>query len=136
MRSVRPILKGALDKFEQDFQAANLPEGKFIKPPLHCQGVINWVNYCLMTNYKLNTDFTQICISPKPSRAPMFKVLLQVVKEFEHQASQNLCTLNFSAAFTQVISECNLVMENCKDSIKATVNRSNLGSKRVPILKN
>ena len=30
---VSPTLKEALDKFEQDFQAANLPEGKFIKHP-------------------------------------------------------------------------------------------------------
>ena len=33
MLPVSPPLKGALDKFEQDFQAANLPEDKFIKPP-------------------------------------------------------------------------------------------------------
>ena len=26
-------LKDAFDKFEQDFQASNLPEGKYIKPP-------------------------------------------------------------------------------------------------------
>ena len=35
MFPVSPTLKEALDKFEQDFQAANLPEGKFIKPPLY-----------------------------------------------------------------------------------------------------
>ena len=32
--------------------------------------------------------------------------------DFEHQARQNLCTLNFSAAYSQVISECNLNMES------------------------
>ena len=31
------------------------------------------------------------------------------------------CETNFSAAFTQVMSECNLTMENCQDSIKVTV---------------
>ena len=50
-------------------------------------------------------------------------VRYQVVKEFEHQARQNLCTLNFSAAFNQVISECNLIMESCRDSLKATSKR-------------
>ena len=50
----------------------------------------------------------------------MGKVPLQVVKEFEHQARQNLCTLNISAAFNQVIPECNLIMKSCRDSIKAT----------------
>ena len=44
---------------------------------------------------ELNTDFAEICISTKPSGAPMGKVPLPVVKEFEHQAWQNLCTLNF-----------------------------------------
>ena len=48
----------------------------------------------------------------------MGKVPLRVVKEFEHQARQNLCTVSFLAAFTQVISECNLVME-----IAGTVSR-------------
>ena len=52
----------------------------------------------------------------------MGKVPLQVVKEFEHQAKQNLCTLNFSATFTKTASECNTTMEKCQDSIKATVN--------------
>ena len=69
---------------------------------------------------KLNTDFASICICPKPSGAPLDKVPLQVVKEFEHKARQGLCTLNFSAAFNQVLSECNLIMKSCRDSIKAT----------------
>ena len=28
-----PRLKNAFEKFEQDFQASHLPEGKYIKPP-------------------------------------------------------------------------------------------------------
>ena len=27
------VIKDTFDKFEHDFQAANLPEGKYIKPP-------------------------------------------------------------------------------------------------------
>ena len=34
MIPVSPQLRETLDKFEQDFQAANLPKGKFIKPLL------------------------------------------------------------------------------------------------------
>ena len=64
-----------------------------------------------------------VTISPRPSGAPMSKVPLPVVKEFEYQARQNLCSLNFSAAFTKTASECNLTMEKCQDSIKATVKR-------------
>ena len=33
MLSLSPYLKDAFDKFEQDFQASNLPEGKYIKTP-------------------------------------------------------------------------------------------------------
>ena len=80
-----------------------LPEGKFINTP---PSTFKW--------YKLG----QPCISPKPSGAPMDKVPLLVVKEFEHQARQILCT-----AFTKVTSECNLTLEKCQDSIKATVKR-------------
>ena len=43
------------------------------------------------------------CISPRPSAAPWVKVSLQIVKEFEYQARQNICTLNFSAASNEVI---------------------------------
>ena len=74
---------------------------------------------------EVNTDFASMRISPKPYETPMGKVPMQVVKEFENQAGQNLSTLNFSAAFNQVISECNLIMESCRDSLKATSKRVN-----------
>ena len=56
-------------------------------------------------------------------------VPIQVLKEFEHQARQDL-----SAAFSQVISKCNLFMESCRDSIKAII-KVKKESKKVPILK-
>ena len=68
--------------------------------------------------------FANTCISPRPSGALWGKVLIQVVKELEQQARQNICTLIFSAAVNQVISECNLIMENSRDSIKATVKQA------------
>ena len=33
MLPLRSVIKDAFDKFEHDLQAANLPEGKYIKPP-------------------------------------------------------------------------------------------------------
>ena len=33
MLPLNPSLKDAFEKFEQDFLASNLPEGKYIKPP-------------------------------------------------------------------------------------------------------
>ena len=81
-------IKDAFDKFEQDFLASNLPEGKYIKPP---PSTAKWYKVgqpCFEDKLQeLNTDFSKICISPKPSGAPMGKVPLPVLKE-GHQASQ------------------------------------------------
>ena len=50
----------------------------------------------------------------------MGKVPLQVLKEFEHRARENLSTINFTATFTRTAPSCNTVMEKCQHSIKAT----------------
>ena len=72
---------------------------------------------------ELNSDFAKICISPKSSVAPMGKVPLQIMKEFEHQARQNLCNVNFTATFAKTASVCNSTMEKCQDSIKSTAKK-------------
>ena len=72
---------------------------------------------------ELNSNFAKICISPKPSGAPMGKVPLQVLKELEHQARQNLSTINFTATFAKTASACNTTMEKCQHSLKATFKR-------------
>ena len=82
-----PYLKDAFEKFEQDFQAANLPEGKYINPPASTSKWYKLGQPCFEDKLQeLNTDVGKICISPRPSGAPMGKVPLPVVKEFEHQA--------------------------------------------------
>ena len=60
-------------------------QGKYIKPPsFHCK-VVQGVTALLWGQIQeLNTDFWKICISPKPSRAPMGKVLLPILKGLEH----------------------------------------------------
>ena len=50
----------------------------------------------------------------------MGKVPLPVLKELEHQARQNLSTINFTAAFTKPSSSCNTTMEKCQHSLKST----------------
>ena len=59
---------------------------------------------------ELNSDFAKICISAKPSGAPMGKVPLLVLKEFEHHSRQNLCTIDLSATFAKTASS---TMEKC-----------------------
>ena len=65
----------------------------------------------------------KICISPKPSVAPVAKVPLQVLKELEHQARQNLSTINFTA-FAGIASSCNTVLEKGLHSAKATIKKA------------
>ena len=74
---------------------------------------------------KFQHDFkvAKICITPKPSGAPVAKVPLLVLKELEHQARQNISTLNFTAAFAKTSSSCNASLEKCQHSIKSTVKK-------------
>ena len=77
MLPLSSVIKDAFDKFEHDFQAAYLPEGKYIKPP---PSTTKWYKVgqpCYQENFQeLNTDFAKICITPKPPGAPMGKVPL------------------------------------------------------------
>ena len=99
------VIKDAFDKFQHDFKAANLPEGKYIKPPPSTSKWYRVGQPCYQDKYQeLNIDFAKICITPKPPAAPMGKVPLPILKELEHQARQNISTLNFTAAFLQCFS--------------------------------
>ena len=71
----------------------------------------------------LNTDFAEIYISPKPSGAPIGKVPLPLHKELEHQARQNISTLNFTAAFAKTSSSCNATLEKCQHTLTSTFKR-------------
>ena len=85
------VIKDSFDKFQHDFEAANLPEGKYIKPPPSTSKWYRVGQPCYQDKYQeLNTDFAKICITPKPSGAPMGKVPLLILKELEHQARQNI----------------------------------------------
>ena len=118
------VIKDAFDKFQHDFKAANLPEGKYIKPPPSTSKWYRVGQPCYQDKYQeLNTDFAKICITPKPSGAPMGKVPLPILKELEHQVRQNISTLNFTAAFAKTSSFCNASLEKCQHSIKSTVKK-------------
>ena len=120
MLALNSLIKDAFDKFDQDFQAANLPEGKYIKAP---PSTAKWYKVgqpCYEDKIQeLNTDFAKICISPKPSGAPVAKVPLPILKELEHQARQNISTLNFATTFAKT-SSCNSTLEKCQHSLKST----------------
>ena len=121
MLPLNSVIKDAFEKFDQDFQAANLPEGKYIKPP---PSTAKW--YMVgQPRYEdkiqeLNTDFAKICISPKQSGSPMGKVPMPILRELEHQARQNISTLNFATTFAKTSSSYNVTLEKCEQSLKAT----------------
>ena len=75
MLPLSSVIKDAFDKFEHNFQAANLPEGIYIKRP---PSTAKWYKVgqpCYEDKIQeLNTDFAKICITPKPSGAPMDQV--------------------------------------------------------------
>ena len=102
----------------------NLSEGKYVKPP---PSTSKWYKVGQPTFQdkiqELNTDFAKICITPRPPGAPVAKVPLPVLKELEHQARQNISTLNFTAAFAKTSSSCNASLEKCQHSIKSTVKK-------------
>ena len=116
------VIKDAFDKFQNDFKAANLSEGKYVN-----MSTSEWYKVGQPTFQdkiqELNTDFAKICITPRPPGAPVAKVPLPVLKELEHQARQNISTLNFTAAFAKTSSSCNPSLEKCQHSIKSTVKK-------------
>ena len=118
------VIKDAFDKFQHDFKAANLSEGKYVKPP---PSTSKWYKVGQPTFQdkiqELNTDFAKICITPRPSGSPVARVPLPVLKELELQARQNISTLNFTAAFAKTSSSCNASLEKCQHSIKSTVKK-------------
>ena len=118
------VIKDAFDKFQHDFKAANLSEGKYVKPP---PSTSKWYKVGQPTFQdkiqELNTDFAKICITPRPPGAPVARVPLPVLKELELQARQNISTLNFTAAFAKTSSSCNALLEKCQHSIKSTVKK-------------
>ena len=125
MLPLSPILKDAFEKFEQDFLASNLPEGKYIKPPASTAKYYKVGQPCFEDKLQeLNTDFAKIFISPKPSGAPVAKVPLHILKELEQQSRQNLSTINFTATFAKTSSACNTVLENGLSSARSFLRKT------------
>ena len=125
MLPLNPILKDAFEKLQQDFLASNLPESKYIKPPASTAKYYKVGQPCFEDKLQeLSTDFAKICISLEPSGAPVAKVPLQVLKKLEHQARQNLSTINFTATFARTASSCNTVLEKGLHSAKATTKKA------------
>ena len=72
MLPLNPILKDAFEKFEQDFLASNLPEGKYIKPPASTAKHYKVGQPCFEDKLQeLNTDFTKIFVYCVNTSYPM-----------------------------------------------------------------
>ena len=125
MLPLSPFLKDAFEKFEQDFLASHLPEGKYIKPPASTAKYYKVGQPCFEDKLQeLNSDFAKICISPKPSGAPVAKVPLHILKELEQQARQNLSTIKFLSTFARTSSACNTVLEKGLSSARSAYRKT------------
>ena len=125
MLPLSPFIKEAFEKFEQDFLASKLPEGKYLKPPASTAKYYKVGQLCFEDKLQeLNSDFAKICISPKPSGAPVAKVPLNILKELEQQSRQNLSTINFIATFNRTSSACNSVLKKGLHSARSSYRRT------------
>ena len=89
MLPLSSVIKDAFDKFEHDFQAANLPEGKYIKLLPSTAKCYKVGQPCYEDKIQeLNTDFAKICITPKPSGAPMAKVPLPILRRLNPKSKK------------------------------------------------
>ena len=52
MLPLSSVMKDAFDKSEHDFQAANLPEGKYIKPPRSTAEWYNWDSLVMRIRFR------------------------------------------------------------------------------------
>ena len=90
MLPLNSIIKNAFDKFDQDFQTATLPEGKYIQPP---PSTVKWYQpdqSCYEDKIQeLNTDFAKICISPKSSGLLWSRFLFQFLKNWNIRQDRN-----------------------------------------------
>ena len=68
---LNPILKDAFEKFEQDFLASNLPEGKYIKPPASTAKYYKVGQPCFEDKLQeLNTDLAKALWGPCGQGSP------------------------------------------------------------------
>ena len=125
MLPLSPFIMEAFEKFEEDFLASKLPEGKYLKPPASTAKYYKVGQPCFEDKLQeLNSDFAKICISPKPSGAPVAKVPLNILKELEQQSRQNLSTINFIATFNRTSSACDSVLEKGLHSARSSYRRT------------
>ena len=67
MLPLSSVIKDAFDKFEHDFQATNLPEGKYIKPPPSTAKWYKVGQSCYEEKIQeLNTDFAKSVLLQSP----------------------------------------------------------------------
>ena len=84
---------------------------------------------------ELNSDFAKILYVLKTSGELMGKVPLQVLKELDHQARQNLCAINLRILSLRLIPSVTLSWRNARTVLCEPLRRSKARFKGVPILK-
>ena len=136
MLPLNSIIKDAFDKFDQDFQAANLPEGKYIKAPPSTAMWYKVGQPCYEDKIQeLNTDFAKIItpiITPKPPGAPMAKVPRRNWNIKRGRISPHLTLL---PPLLRLLPPATPHWRSASIVLSRPLRRSNLKSGKVPILK-
>ena len=89
MLPLNSILKDAFEKFEEDFLASNLPEGKYIKPRLQQPSTTRWDNLVLKISFKNLIKILQKSVSLQSPLGPLWArfpyKFLRNLKSLYHQ---------------------------------------------------
>ena len=130
------IIKDAFAKFDHGFQAANLPEGKYIKPP---PSTTKWYRVgqpCYQEKFQeLNTDFAKICITPKPLGLLWARFPYQFLKNWNTKLGKiSPCTISLLP-----LPKLHLLAILLLKSVNIALNQPSRGlrlrSRKVPILR-
>ena len=97
MLPLNPILRDAFEKFEQDFLASNLPEGKYIKPPASTAKYHKVVHLVLKISFKNLIQILQKSVSLLSPLGPLWA-------RFPYKFLRNL-NINLGRIFLPSISQ-------------------------------
>ena len=136
MLPLSPYLKDAFEKFEQDFLASNLPEGKYIKPPVTTTKWYKVGQPCFEDKLQeLNSDFAKISISPKPSGARMARFPYKFLRNLSIKLGRISLPSTLRLPLQRLLPLVTLLWRSVRTVLSLLSKRLKARFRRVPILK-
>ena len=134
-QELRP--RGPSSMLPLDFQAANLPEGKYIKPP---PATTKWYKVgqpCYQEKFQeLNTDFAKICLTPKPPGAPTWaRFPYQYLRNWNTKLGKISPRSTLLLPLPRLHLLAMLLLKSVNIALSQPSRRLRLRSRKVPILR-